>query len=159
MALIKGLNSFVSLAEADAYFADRLDVDAWTSASETQKSQALVTATTMLNYLDWTGVAVSEDQSLAFPRTGTYFDPKVGSQVTLQSVNQFLRLNTATSELAYHLLNNDGLLDDAGGVDTLKVGGIVLNNLSAPKSLPDIVYRIIRPMLANLGSRSWWRAN
>lgn len=39
MALEKDVNSFVSLAEAEAYFENRLDVDAWTSATEPQKAK------------------------------------------------------------------------------------------------------------------------
>ena len=159
MALVKNFNSFVSLAEAELYFADRLDVDAWTSANDTQKSQALVTATSMLDQLEWVGVAVSESQNLAFPRTGTYFDPRLGYEASMQSVSSYMRLSFATYELAYHLLNNDGLLDDAGEVEDLKVGNISLNKLSAPNKIPSIVMRNIRPMLANQGSKVWWRAN
>lgn len=159
MALMKNSNSFVSLAEAELYFADRLDVDAWTSANDTQKSQALVTATTMLCCMEWTGVAVSESQNLAFPRTGYYFDPKLGMETSLQSVSSYMRLSFATYELAYHLLNNDGLLDDAGEVEDLEVGNILLKKLSAPNKMPSIVMRKIRPMLANQGSKMWWRAN
>ena len=38
MALTKGANSYATVAEADVYFADRLDVAAWTAADETQKA-------------------------------------------------------------------------------------------------------------------------
>lgn len=159
MALAKNFNSFVSLAEAELYFADRLDVDAWTSANDTQKSQALVTATSMLDQLEWVGVAVSESQNLAFPRTGTYFDPKLGYEASMQSVSSYMRLSFATYELAYHLLNNDGLLDDSGEVEDLQVGSITLSNLTTPNKIPNIVLRKIRPMLVNRGSKMWWRAN
>lgn len=37
-------NSYVTLAEAEAYFADRLRVDAWTGASSADKEKALLTA-------------------------------------------------------------------------------------------------------------------
>jgi hypothetical protein len=37
-------NSYVALAEANAYFADRLRADAWTGASDTDKGKALLTA-------------------------------------------------------------------------------------------------------------------
>jgi hypothetical protein len=44
MAVDKGVNSFCTVAEADTWFADRLGATAWTGATETEKSAALVTA-------------------------------------------------------------------------------------------------------------------
>lgn len=159
MALTKGTNSYVSLDEANSYFADRLDVAAWETASNTQKDQSLVTATQILETMDWTGVAVSDSQSLAFPRSGTYFDPRLGYDASLTSVAVTKRVNSATFELAYHLLNNDGLLDDTGGVDKLTVGKIDLTTIRRPDTLPSVVRNLIRPLLVNSGSNTWWRAN
>jgi len=44
MAVEKGTNSFCTVAEADAWFADRLGADRWTAASAGTKGAALVTA-------------------------------------------------------------------------------------------------------------------
>ena len=159
MALTKNTNSYVTVAEADAYFADRLDVDAWVTAPESQKAQALVTATTMLDSLNWTGIAVSDSQPLAFPRSGDYFDPRIGSDISLSSAAALQRLNSATFEFAYHLLNNDGLLDDTGSVESIDVGNISLKLVQTPNMMPSIVQRKIKPMLVNQGARTWWRAN
>lgn len=41
-------NSYVALAEADAYFADRLNADAWTAAG-TKQAAALITATKQID--------------------------------------------------------------------------------------------------------------
>lgn len=158
MALSKGTNSYVTVAEADAYFADRVDVVAWTSASAEQKSQALVTATAFLDEMSWTGIAVSDTQTLAFPRSGTYFDPRVGTEVVLDETVP-RRVVQGVSELAYHLLNNDGLLDDTGGVVNLRIGSISLDSIYNPKTIPTNVKRIIKPLLINGGSTTWWRAN
>lgn len=165
MALEKDVNSFVSLAEAEAYFENRLDVDAWTSATEPQKSQALVTATSMLNDMSWKGYISDENQKLAFPRVGLYFDKKYGKDVPLDSPTCLARVRAASCELAYHLLNNDGLLDDAGLVENLKIGSIQLTNIGAPSKTPTAVRAKIAPMLDRVGSstsssgRAWWRAN
>ena len=159
MALKKGTNSYRTVAEADAYFEDRLDVAAWTDADDDQKSQSLVTATAVLDNMDWTGYAVSESQNLAFPRVGTYFDPRLGYDVNFDSVDAPDRINIATYELAYHLLNNDGLLDSSGSVVNLKVGPISLERVSTPSTVPPHVKRLIKPMLVNSGAKQWWRAN
>lgn len=159
MALAKGINSYVDVSEADAFFEDRLDAAAWTDANVTQKSQALITATAVLDSLSWVGVAVSETQPLSFPRVGEYFDPRVGAQVAMTSVTP-LRVVRGTFELAYHLLNNDGLLDSTGDVGSISIGGISLGDVRAPDRVPYIVKRTIRPLLANAAlSNTWWRAN
>lgn len=159
MALVKNFNSYATVAEADTFFADRLDVAAWTSASEAQKAQALVTATSMLDGLEWAGTVMSDSQSLAFPRTGTYFDPRLGKEASLLDASAFVRLITALYELAYHLLNNDGLLDDTGSVENMVIGNIQLQNISSAKKIPSVVTRYIKPLLLNKSSRMWWRAN
>lgn len=158
MALVKGTNSYVTVAEADDYFADRLDVAAWTSADSTQKAQALVSATAMLDQMNWTGVAISESQKLAFPRSGSYFDPKYGAVITLTDATPD-RVLSATNELAYHLLNNDGLMDDTGGAKSISVGQIRLDFVEKPNKVPSSIRTLIKPLLLNQGSNSWWRAN
>jgi hypothetical protein len=157
MAIEKDVNCYVDLDEATAHLENRLDVAAWDEANDEMKSKALISATMLLDSLDWTGIVVSESQPLAFPRVGEYFDPRIGYVVTMSGVPQ--RIITANIELAYHLLNNDGLLDDTGSVESLSLGPIQLNRLSAPSKIPSFIYRSLRPLLANSGSRSWWRAN
>jgi hypothetical protein len=157
MALAKGSNSYATVEEADLYFADRLDVAAWTEADAIQKSQSLVTATSILDDQAWTGVAVSETQPLAFPRSGTYFDPRVNSHVSLADTP--LRVVKATYEMAHHLLNNDGILDDTGSVTNLSVSSVNLSTITAPNLIPQNVKRLIKPLLTGGGSNMWWRAN
>ena len=159
MALVKGTNSHVTVAEADTYFADRIDVAAWIAADEPTKSQALITATSMLDDLSWTGTAISESQSLAFPRAGSYFDPRYGTIIIFDEVTTPKRLQIATMELAYHLINNDGLQDDTGSVEEISVGTIKLTGIKSASKTPSNVTRMIKPMFINLGVSSWWRVN
>jgi hypothetical protein len=158
MALAKGINSYVTEAEADAYFLNRLDVDAWTAADSTMKEQALISATLMLEDIAWVGMAISETQDLAFPRSGSYFDPRVGALVYL-SGEVPARVIRATKELAYHLLNNEGLQDETGGALDIKVGSIELSKVSTPSKLSSVVRDIIKPLRVNGGSNAWFRAN
>jgi hypothetical protein len=44
MGLVVGTNSWVSVAEADIYFADRWNTSSWAGLSNTQKEQLLITA-------------------------------------------------------------------------------------------------------------------
>jgi hypothetical protein len=157
MALSKGINSYVTVAESDAYFKDRLDASGWSSADATMKANSLVTATHILDNFSWSGVATSETQLLAFPRAGSYFDPRLGTSVAMSGIPK--RIETATFELANHLLNNEGLLDDTGRVLDLNIGPISLSKIQKPNLLPSLVKRLIAPLLINSGVNSWWRAN
>lgn len=159
MALAKSTNSYATVEEADAYFADRLDVAAWTDADAGQKARALVTATSVLDEQHWTGSAISESQPLAFPRVGGYYDPRLGSFTELYATVVPNRIIFATFELAYHLLNNDGLLDNSGSVTSLSVSSINLSTIIAPDRISQTVRRLITPMLVGGGSQGWWRAN
>jgi hypothetical protein len=157
MALNKGINSYVTVAESDAYFENRLDSTGWSSVDIALKASSLVTATSILDNLRWTGVAIDSNQPLAFPRVGSYFDPRIGTNVTLSGVPK--RIEQATFELANHLLNNENLLDDTGRVLNLNIGTISLSKIQKPNLIPAAVKTIISPLLINSGSNSWWRAN
>ena len=164
MALTVGTNSYVSLAEANAYFTDRIDTAAWTAADDTMKSQALVTATCILEDEPWTGYVSSRTQNLAWPRTGYFYDPSDGLFRNLSELGDVPdRVKKATYELAYHLVNNDGLLDSTSGVDSIRVGEIELRGLSGSASSPSVITRTvavqINPLLEGGGGRTWFRAN
>lgn len=159
MALSKGTNSYVNVAEADTYFENRVDADSWEAADNIQKEQALVTATQLLDDMSWTGTAISETQPLAFPRSGSYFDPRLGAFIEFSDIAYPDRIVKATYELALHLLNNEGLLTESGSVTNITVGSIQLQSIKGVSRTPSLVRRLIKPMLINQGSNSWWRAN
>ena len=115
MALAKGINSYVTVSEANAYFENRLNSSLWDDADDGTKSQSLVTATSILDSFDWQGIIADETQKLAFPRIGTYFDNKIGYEIQIGSGIPE-RISIATFELAYHLLSNPTLLDNTGTV-------------------------------------------
>lgn len=158
MALTKGTNSYVTVAEADAYFTDRLEVSAWDAAVDLTKQKALITATAALDEMSWTGYAISDSQPLAFPRIGEYFDPRLGVMVYLDETVPD-RILKATFELALHLLNNEGVLTSSSSVTDLSVGPIQLTSIRQASAVPSSVRRIAAPLLANQGSTTWWRAN
>lgn len=159
MALVVGVNSYASVADANTYFEDRLDVAAWSDATDTNKSMAMVTATSLLDNLDWIGSVADSTQSLAHPRIGMYNDPRLGITIDLADVGIDRRVVTACYELAYHLLNNEGLLDDTGLVKSVSLGQIGLQTIIPPNKMSGTVRRLIKPLLLRGGSRSWWRVN
>jgi hypothetical protein len=63
-------NSYVTLAEAEAYFATRLGAEPWTMADAATRESALRMATRALERLRWPGARQSTAQALSWPRTG-----------------------------------------------------------------------------------------
>lgn len=157
MALIKGQNSYADLNDARTYFENRIDADAWEEASDLKKEQALVSATQALDNLEWIGTAVDPLQTLAFPRVGFFFDKKIGNEVSLNPTPQ--RITIACFEMALHLLNNEGLLNSSGNVDSISVGPISLNKIRSSSVIPPMVRNYVKDMLANPVKNAWWRAN
>lgn len=103
--LVVGTNSYVTVVEASAYFALRLDVAEWTDASETEKDAALAMACKAIDRLPWAGYKYQPDtQVLAFPRVGAFADGD--SWTTLGVVRQ--QVKDAQCEEALAILKHQG---------------------------------------------------
>lgn len=155
MALVKGTNSYVTVVEATAYFEDRSNAEVWNGASATAQEQALVTAADILDTLPWVGSSAAASQNMAFPRTGSYTDPGRGRVINFESsaTEAPLPVKKGQYELAYHILNNDTLLEDTGSVQDLALAGIGLVDIVSPSLLPGAVRRFINPLLKRGSSR------
>jgi len=68
IAAVSTETAYCTVAEAEVYFSGRLGADAWDDAVSTDKSKALITATRMIDRLNYIGIRTSELQSLQFPR-------------------------------------------------------------------------------------------
>ena len=160
MALQKGINSFVTVTEAEEYFYDRLNQSSWDSATDETVERALVTATGILNDLDWGGTALpTTSYPLSWPRDITYWDSKSGDYETLTDDRSTTSYGTipedikkATYELALHLIKNMSTIEDqSSGSPRLKdltVGSVSLtfdlgSGLSNFKQLPDSIQKLI----------------
>ena len=60
--------SYVSLAEANEYFSDRLHADAWAEAADADKEKALAMATKAIDRQPLKGRKTDLAQEMAFPR-------------------------------------------------------------------------------------------
>ena len=67
-----GANTYASLADANAYWADRGNAT-WADATDDEKSSALIQATAYLNGLSWTGSKVAP-RKMAWPRVDVEID-------------------------------------------------------------------------------------
>jgi len=60
--------AYCTQAEADTYFAGRLNADAWDDASSSDKDKALLNATRLIDRLNFRGKKNNDSQELQFPR-------------------------------------------------------------------------------------------
>ena len=102
MGLVVGENSYVDVAEADAYYADRLGAEKWGTYIE--KESALITAATLLDSLcQWYGYPTDPDQEMVFPQDGETEVPKdiktAQLEICLEMVNQDASSFTMSSEV------------------------------------------------------------
>jgi len=136
-------NSFATVEQSDTYHATRLYAAAWTSAKVGQKEAALITATRILNGLEWDGDIASDEQALRFPRTGLT-DPD-GRPIDDETIPTFLV--EATCEFGRLLLESDRLADpDSAGIHKVKAGPVEVefDRLDRPALLPLSVFSLIQ---------------
>ena len=162
MAVLKGINSYVSFNEADKYFETRLDSQAWQTKEDDIKESALVTATSLLDKLTWKGKVVKET-GLSWPRKGFFSNSSWGVQTKFNSGYSFsdlgieteisltkdLRmLRNATYELCIHLLTNEDVINPTDTVEGLKVGSVSLYTITAVSVVPSNILNIVQDMLS-----------
>jgi len=75
ITLEEGENCYGNLADAESYFLTRYDADAWDDATTTQKKKALISATRIIDRLNFEGEKTDDDQTLQFPRADDVLVP------------------------------------------------------------------------------------
>lgn len=142
MALTVGTNTYITVDDANTYFGDRLYVDEWTGATDSDKSKALLMARRNLDQQGYIGCLADSDQPLQWPRKNI---PNVDSDTVPQAIID------AQCELALAFLREDLTADDGTrGIAKLQAGSVVLeyDGRAPEKRLPDTVLAQIRRFLA-----------
>lgn len=146
-------NSYATLAEANAYHESRLNSTAWTSATDSDKTIALVMATRTLDAMYvWAGYPsyfLTISQALGWPR---YPVEDKGRVAFIDSSVLPVELKNATAELARQLLISDRTIEgdvDAQGIKSLKAGSVSIEfkGTTNLKPIPDAVLNMLP---------SWW---
>jgi hypothetical protein len=110
-------NSYLTSAGADAIADTMLGTLAWTTATNDNKSRALLTATNGLETLAWTGTRTSTTQSLSWPRTDASCSDKEIATTTIPR-----EIELATFDLANALLTTPTLLQSTSTTGALVPG-------------------------------------
>ena len=62
------MEPYITVADAEIYFGERLNSDVWEDSSESDKLKALITSTRAIDTLNYIGTKTDEDQERQFPR-------------------------------------------------------------------------------------------
>lgn len=150
-------NSYLTVTEADAYFLQRLNTDAWDNADPTtEKPAALIMATALLDAkVAWTGLATDDVQVLGWPRSGMF----TRNVYAIDSAIIPAALKNATAELALWLLRkdrtNDAGLSGEQAIKRLKAGPMEIEYADAETTAAFSEVAIPSYILALLVP-SWW---
>ncbi|EPY00607.1 DnaT-like ssDNA-binding protein [Magnetospirillum fulvum] len=146
MALILATDTFVSVEDADAYFAGRLYASTWEDADTEDREKALRMAAGILDREAYLGAITSTTQALSWPRQGVYdAEGRAIGNTTIPSAIQ-----AAQCELALRLLSEDLTEDDSNkGVQAIQAGSVRLeyDGCAPAKTLPDTVRALLKPFL------------
>ncbi len=75
---------YIVVVDAQEYFDDRLNSEAWDEATDTDKLKALKTATRLINNLRFIGKKLDPDQPNEFPRIGQTAVPTAIEEATCE---------------------------------------------------------------------------
>jgi hypothetical protein len=144
-AVVANANSYVSLADADAYFEIDVNFDAtWDALTDTVKEQYLMWATRILDQkVQWKGDKTDEDSALRWPRTGVY--DRDGNAIDTDAMP--VQLTEAVCELIKYLQTTD--VTTSQGADFLKsvevdVIKIEYQNGAGQSTVPPLFNQILR---------------
>lgn len=147
MALVVGTNTYLSRADADAYFSQRLHAGNWEGAADADKDKALYMAAAILDRQSYSGAVTSADQAMAWPRAGVV--DREGRAIASDSVPEAVK--DAQAELAKVLLTDDLTEDDGSrGIRRLKAGPVDIEyeGRAPTRTLPDIVTALLADLLS-----------
>lgn len=146
-------NSYISLANAELYFEERLNVTNWSSATDDNKGKALVMATRRIDQERFEGEKVASAQALKWPRYWALDDN--GDEFASNEIPTIVE--HATCELALRILN-DGTTDfyaDDGleRFNRAKIGPIdvEIRHGHSAAELPEVVLNLLRPVILSSG--------
>lgn len=136
-------NSYITLADADAYFANLLNGADWAAFTSDKRERALISATLVIERLQLRGDAATTTQALTFPRATDYAIP-----VTIQNAQCMQALWMLQQQAEPELLDRAALR--AQGVTSMSLDGLSesYGGVQHADGLSPIVRVMLRPYVA-----------
>ena len=136
-------DSFMTVAEADSYWATNLYATTWDTGTTANKEKALKMATRILDEkVAWSGTRATSAQALGWGRTDVYWDG-----ITVESTTVPIQIKNATAQFAGDLLVSNLTANSEGkGLNSLRVGEITLDfdKTDTAGVMPEIVQEMLR---------------
>ena len=136
-------DSFLTVAEADTYWATNLYATTWVAGTTANKEKALKMATRILDEkCAWSGTRASSTQALGWGRTDVTYDG-----ITVSSTTVPIQIKNATAQFAGDLLVSNLTANSEGkGLNSLRVGEITLDfdKTDTAGVMPEIVQEMLR---------------
>lgn len=130
-------NSYITVAEGDAYADLRLGTTNWSTASADNRGRALIAATLALDALEWVGTKATTTQARLWPRTDAKCGEKDYDSSTIPP-----ELKQATFDLAETLLAKPTALTGGNASLTELIPGIPNADLqSAQVDVLSVVFK------------------
>lgn len=143
-------NSYVTVAEADGYFADRHDSGEWDAITSPAKDTLLILASRTLDWrVNWIGLPLTDDQAMEWPRkdkackivlNGTVDDPELPDILLM-----------AVYETAYNFLESGDSIA-ANDLDSIKLGRLTIDFNEAKPAETNMVPDSICLMISDIGT-------
>ncbi len=172
-------NSYVTLAEAETYFVDRMHVSAWGALTDEVKSNLLVSSSQMLDwYVKWKGTKTDPAQSMGWPRSAItpqysypyyYTNYSTTSGVLRPDGTEIgtdelpMEVPIAVFEQAFSNIPSDRTEDDPlAGIGKLSAGSLLIQagpekpNQTNAKPVPTHVFNILKDLYKS-GGTVWLR--
>jgi len=145
-------NSYVTVAEATAYFANRAHAEAWEDLD--QQSQALITASQAIDWhVTWKGQRATGTQSMDWPRVDVL--DKVGVEYPPDVIPPDVK--TATYEMALASIEADRMADsDLAGLSEVRAASLMIKTddglyNTKPDTIPDHIWKILQGLTTKSG--------
>ena len=147
-------NSYLTLAECDAYIHARPFHSSWDLVTDDDERKAsILWATRKLSEYNWRGYIADTSQALPFPRTGLYDND--GRDYSSIAYPEWLKI--ACAELAFFMATEDRMSDSGTeGFSEIKVASIAvkIDKYDRPADVPDAVLNIFKQWVSEGSSRN-----
>lgn len=135
MALTVGTDSYISLDDADSYFANRLHSDTWLQ-NPLQETALKMACSLLENRVHWLGAPTDSSQTLSWPRRGLL--DHSGNVVPKDTIPEAVK--AVQCDLAAYLLDNDPMTVP-GGIERIDLEGLELDVQANAQTIPTKIFR------------------
>jgi len=136
----------------DTYFNERIGGTTWSNATATEKQQALVSATELIDSFNFFGKLKESGQELKFPRAGQTAVPTAVEQATYLIADRYLNGETYESKLEELNVIKRKFLSAETEYDTKRTPTYQVTGIPDP-----LAFKLLRPFLRDKFSFQLYR--